>query len=104
AGTTDAWRGHLRAHGVAVEAGAARDAVEACTFADPDGLALALVADPALLPRPHATRGPLPSGHAIQRLYGITVWVREPAPTEDFLTALLSARPAHDAALPESRT
>src|SRR5437763_4399938 len=87
-----AWPRRLSAHGVAVEGPVPWGAEQVLSFRDPDGLALELVAAPVVDRWPAPRRGPLPAAEAIRGLYGITLWVEVPEPTEAFLTAALGAR------------
>jgi glyoxalase family protein len=90
--TLDAWRSRLSAHGVVVEGPSSRGAGQVLAFRDPDGLALELMAHPAVVRWPAPLDGPIPAMQAIRGLYGITIWVQRRTPTEAFLTAALGAR------------
>lgn len=91
-GTLVAWRRRLTAHGVLAEGPAPRGARQVLAFRDPDGLALELVAHPAVTGWPAAPGGQIPARQAIRGLYGVTLWVAECALTETFLTAELGLR------------
>jgi glyoxalase family protein len=77
---------------VLVEGPDPRGAGQVLAFHDPDGLALELVAHPAVTGWPAARGGQIPASQAIRGLYGVTLWVAECALTETFLTAALGLR------------
>jgi glyoxalase family protein len=77
---------------VLAEGPAPRGAGQVLAFRDPDGLALELVAHPAVTGWPAARGGQIPARQAIRGLYGVTLWVAECALTETFLTAALGLR------------
>jgi glyoxalase family protein len=60
-------------------------------------VALELVAHPAVAARPASPRSLLPADLAIRGLDGVTIWVREQAPTDAFLTIALRLRPGDEA-------
>ena len=91
-GALTAWHRRLSAHSVAVAGPVPRGEGQMLSFRDPDGLALELMAAPAVARWPAPGRGPLPAAAAIRGLYGITLWVEVLEPTEAFLTAGLGAR------------
>lgn len=83
------WRAHLARHGVAVREAGPRFGAEVIGFADPDGLALELVADPAADAIQGAARGDIPAAHAIRGFHGVTLRVRDAARTASVLVNLL---------------
>jgi catechol 2,3-dioxygenase-like lactoylglutathione lyase family enzyme len=86
--TLGAWRSRLSVHGVVAEGPSPRGAAQVLAFRDPDGLALELIADPAVGRWPAPLGGPVTAMYAIRGLYGTTISVQQHAPTEAFLMAL----------------
>jgi glyoxalase family protein len=85
------WAERLASHGVAVDRAAPRLGEEALSFADPDGLALELVATGGD-DRPGWPEGAVPAKHAIRGLHGGTIWVADPAPSARLLIETLGFR------------
>ncbi len=85
------WTDRLASHGVLVEGPQDVHGEQVLSFADPDGLALELVAarDDS---RPGWTSGPVPAAHAIRGFYGATLWVRDLAPSAALLTETMGFR------------
>jgi glyoxalase family protein len=82
AGSLGYWADHLKRHGVTVGAPAARLDEEVLSFADPDGLALELVARAG-------ADGP---EQVITGFHGATLWVRDHEPTARLLADALGFR------------
>ncbi len=93
------WTGRL------VEAGVAHDAPErrfgrtVLPFRDPDGLRLALVADPDAADRPGWDGGAVPAEHAIRGIAGVTLLVGDEAPTGAVLEVMGFAPAGREGAL-----
>jgi glyoxalase family protein len=95
-GALDGWRARLLAQGIAVDGPAPRGEAEVLSFRDPHGVALELVAHPAVAARPASPRSLLPADLAIRGLDGVTIWVRGHAPTHAFLAIALRLRPGDE--------
>ncbi|MCL6601078.1 MAG: VOC family protein, partial [Alicyclobacillus macrosporangiidus] len=62
------------------------------SFRDPDGVALELVAHEGADARPGWADGPVPGEHTIRGFYGVTIKVRNHAPTSALLTDVMGFR------------
>ena len=82
------WEDRLRGFGVPCRRTSSPVAQPAVAFTDPDGLPLALVADPAAAAWPGWEDGPVPRDHAIRTVAGVTLTVRDVGPTARVLRAL----------------
>lgn len=67
------WQQHLRSLGIEVSEVLERDGEQVVTLADPDGLALALVAHPQDDPRAPWDNGIIPPEHGIRGLHSVTL-------------------------------
>ena len=83
------WRERLGGQGIAVETAASRFGDEVLTFADPDGMALELVARSRQTAAPTWAGRPVPAEQAIQGIDGVTVEVNRLDPTAALLTGAL---------------
>jgi len=90
AGSLDFWRERLRRNGVAAER-RARFGEDVLAFADPDGIAVELVAVAADV-RPGWTGGGIPAAHALRGLHTAELTVRAAAPTETLITGTMGYR------------
>jgi glyoxalase family protein len=93
-GTLDWWAARLREAGVRVEAPVARFGERALPFADPHGLALALVESDARRPFTPWDDGPVPADHQVRGLHGVRLVERDLDATTRFLVATLGFAPA----------
>jgi glyoxalase family protein len=91
AGSLDRWKARLRAHGVAVEDVAPRFGEESILVADPSGLKFELVANNRDERMPWLAGGPddVDAGMAVRGIHSITMVVRSPVKTLEFMTGLL---------------
>jgi glyoxalase family protein len=87
------WGEHLKRHRIIVEPPVERFAETALGLRDPDGLALALVADSAADALPGRERGPVPVAHAIRGFHGVTLCEADPERTAAFLASALGVHP-----------
>ncbi|ADU50572.1 Glyoxalase/bleomycin resistance protein/dioxygenase [Thermaerobacter marianensis DSM 12885] len=91
-GSLGFWEERLQAFGVPCRRHQGPLGQPALAFADPDGLALALLEDATLAGDgaswPGWGGGPVPAAHAIRRVAGVTLTVRELEPTARVLEAL----------------
>jgi catechol 2,3-dioxygenase-like lactoylglutathione lyase family enzyme len=99
----DAWQSRLATYDVPAQGPSPRAGGQVLSFRDLDGLALELVAHPAVARWPAPTVGPIPARQAIRGLFGITMWVQRLAPTDAFLTAALGARWLEEASVGDLR-
>jgi glyoxalase family protein len=88
AGSLDAWRARLAAQGLSAHAGGERFGAPWLAARDPSGLVLELVAD-GRDQRPPWTGGGVAQALAIQGLHGVTLLLRDRAPTVTLMTGLL---------------
>jgi glyoxalase family protein len=98
-GSLDLWRRRLGAHGVnPIVAGVSQTPAgeDSIAVVDPSGLVIALVE--ARDERPPWTGGGVDAASAIRGLHSVTMTIRSPAPTIDFLRSLLGFETTHDAA------
>lgn len=86
------WAERLERYGVEPDAPEARFGQRALAFADPHGLRVALIEDPA--PRSFTAweESPVPGEHQIRGLHGARLWERDAAATTSFLTDVLGFR------------
>jgi glyoxalase family protein len=87
-GSLDAWRARAAAAGVRAEEGADRFGASNLALHDPSGLVLELVADDRDARSPWPGGGVDPSA-AVRGLHGVTLLVRDIAPTTALMTGLL---------------
>ena len=95
-GTLDFWRNRLAAHGLFAGEPFERFGDTMFTSADPDGTMLEFVVSSADQTSGTAAawhNGTIPVQHAIQRLRGVTLWVRDSGPTRDLLTGVMEFAP-----------
>lgn len=83
------WARRLVDEGVAVDAPTRRFGEPVLTFADPDGLPLALVGVAGAEAEPAWGGGVVAAEHAIRGFHGVTLMLREAAPTGAILTDVL---------------
>ncbi|MBN6034989.1 ring-cleaving dioxygenase [Amycolatopsis sp. 195334CR] len=80
------WRQHLEGTGLRTSRVTNRDNEDVLTFADPDGLKLALVAHPQGDPRDPWDTPLVPAEHAIRGLHSVTLSVSKEDATAEMLT------------------
>ncbi|QFU85847.1 ring-cleaving dioxygenase [Amycolatopsis sp. YIM 10] len=80
------WKQHLEATGLRTSRVTNRDNEDVLTFADPDGLKLALVAHPQGDPRDPWDTPLVPAEHAIRGLHSVTLSVSKEDATAEMLT------------------
>jgi glyoxalase family protein len=85
-GSVGYWAQRLVETGVAHDPIARRFGETVLPLRDPDGTRLALVAVPGIGSEPGWTGGDVPTEHAIRGLHGVTLLLREAAPTGAILT------------------
>lgn len=78
------WIERLSQHGAAPQT-FRRFGQTVVTFADPDGMRLALVAVPGLEREAAWSNGDVPADHALRGFHGVTIVVRESGPTAEIL-------------------
>jgi glyoxalase family protein len=83
------WTHRLVDQGPAHEAPARRFGETVLAFKDPDGMRLSLVALPGIEAEPAWSGGDIPGEHAIRGFHGISLLLREAAPTGAILTDVL---------------
>jgi glyoxalase family protein len=83
------WTHRLVEKGVPHEAPRKRFGESVLAFKDPDGMQLALVAVAGAEAEPAWTGGDVPAEHAIRGFHGVTLLLREAAPTGAILTDVL---------------
>jgi glyoxalase family protein len=88
AGSLEFWRTRLRAGGLAVGEIAARFGDESLTVTDPSGLIMELIANDRDTRAPWLGSG-VDAASAIRGLHGVTMMVRDPAPTVAFMRDVL---------------
>jgi glyoxalase family protein len=88
-GSIGYWAHRLIEKGVAHEGIGNRFGETALAFEDPDGMRLALVAVPGAEREPGWSAGDVPAEHAIRGFHGLTLLVRDAAPTAAILTDVL---------------
>ncbi len=87
AGSLDAWKARLRARGFTVMDAPPRFGEESILVKDSSGLVMELVANDRDARDPWATS--VPAGDAVRGLHSVTMTVRTPMPTIDFMRDLL---------------
>jgi glyoxalase family protein len=87
----DFWRGRFGDHGVAARDAETTFGEPALTVTDPSGLLLELVGAPADA-RPPWVTGAVGAAQAIRGLHSVTLEIRNPARTLEFLTEMLGFR------------
>jgi glyoxalase family protein len=80
------WTHRLLEHGAVHESPQRRFGETVLPFRDPDGLRLALVAVPGIETEPAWSEGAVPAEYAIRGFHGVSLLVREAAPTVSILT------------------
>jgi glyoxalase family protein len=93
-GTLPWWAARLREAGVRVEAPVTRFGERALPFADPHGLALALVESDAVRPFTPWDDGPVPADRQVRGLHGVRLVERDLDATTRFLVSALGFVPA----------
>ena len=93
-GSLDYWIKRLDARGVAHGAPTKRFGETAIALEDPDGLKLELMTYKAAAAIPGWSNGEVPAEHAIRGFHGITLEVRDPAPTARVLIEVFGFKPA----------
>jgi catechol 2,3-dioxygenase-like lactoylglutathione lyase family enzyme len=88
-GSLGFWIERLLAQGVRYQGPTRRFEEPVLAFADPDGLALELIATERALEMPGWADGPVPPEHAIRALHGATIWEDGDSGAADLLTAQL---------------
>jgi len=86
------WEQRLRAHGVATSSPPPRYGESLLAFADPDGLALELVAAREGDTRPPWPHPDIPMAHAIRGFHSVTLAVRDATPTAHLLGSTMGCR------------
>lgn len=87
-GAVASWMDRFTTHGVAFEAPVQRFGETVLRFADPDGMALALVGIDEAGPEP-SWSGDVPAEQAIRGFHGVTLRLHEAGPTGVILTDIL---------------
>jgi glyoxalase family protein len=90
------WRERLTRLGVPFAEPGARFGMEVIALEDPDGMALELVADPAVADRPGSARADIPAKHAIRGFFGVTLRLRDAGRTAQVLVSLLGYAPGEE--------
>ena len=85
------WRERLEAEGVVVTE-AERDDRQALSFADPDGMAFAIIATDGAQHEPAWIQGGIGPGEALRGFAGVTLGVPDPEPTAAILREVLGFR------------
>ena len=93
-GSLDFWRKRLADKGIAFRDSPGRFGEKVIALDDPDGLKLELVEAPYAAALPGWTGGGVGAEHAIRGFHGITLEVRDPAPTVRVLTEVFGFKPA----------
>ena len=93
-GSLGFWIERLLAQGVRYQGPTRRFEEPVLAFADPDGLALELIATERAGEIPGWADGPVPSEHAIRALHGATIWEDGDSGAADLLTGQLGFRRA----------
>jgi glyoxalase family protein len=88
AGSLDAWKVRLRARGFTVVDAPPRFGEESIVVTDPSGLVMELVANDRDERSPWASAG-VPADSAVRGLHSVTMTVRDPEPTVEFMRDLL---------------
>ncbi|KQT78411.1 ring-cleaving dioxygenase [Methylobacterium sp. Leaf466] len=88
-GAIGAWIDRLAGHGIAVDPPVRRFGDTVLRFADPDGMALALVGVDEAGPAPARSGGEVPAGEAIRGIHGVTLRLAETGPTAAILTDVM---------------
>ena len=88
AGSLDVWKTRLRERGFTVADAPPRFGEDVVMVADPSGLVMELVANDRDARAPWMTAGVTP-GTAVRGIHSVTMTVRDPAPTVEFMKDLL---------------
>lgn len=83
------WSQRLVEKGIPQDTAEKRFGETVLSFRDPDGMRLALVAVPGAEREPAWTNGDVPAEHAIRGFHGVTLLLRDAAPTAAILTDVL---------------
>ncbi len=94
ADSLDWWGRRLAAHGVAALARGERFGTPVLTGETPDGLDLALVAEPGERPAADWTGARVPAPVAVRGLHGVTLTLVDPTPTRALLVEVMGLRSA----------
>lgn len=86
------WQDRLAAHGITTTGPTVRFGKSVLAFADPDGIALELIATGAADDTLAATRGGVPAAYAIRGFHGVTLALADTRRTADMLAGLLGFR------------
>ena len=81
-GSLDYWEARLRQHDITVGQRQRRFGEESLAFLDPDWMHLELVAHPEADQLPPWEGGPVPEASAVRGFHGVTLWARDPEPTQ----------------------
>jgi glyoxalase family protein len=87
-GSLAAWERRLRDQKIPVQDGVARFGEESLVFSDPSGLTIELVGTDRDQRQPW-TSGSVPAADAVRGLHSVTLSVRAPGPTVEFMTDVL---------------
>ena len=88
----DFWRQRLTAHGVPIQEESSRFGEPVLSFADPDGMVVALVGSEGAGAVRHWTTGPVAADQALRGFHSATLWVAQAEPTGQLLTEQLGYR------------
>ena len=94
ADSLDFWLDRLADAAVDFDGPAERFGEQVVTLADPDGIRVELVAHAGAAARHPWSDSPIPAGHAIARIRGVTITVNDAAATARLLTDVLGFRAA----------
>jgi glyoxalase family protein len=89
------WRQRLAATGVPFEAGRSVSGEDAISFRDPSGLVVRLVGDSKDARKPWVA-GEIQAQQAVRGIHGVSLTVRDPALTIDFLKEIMDAATIHE--------
>ena len=92
AGSLEYWASRLESYGVRAESPETRFGKKVLPIADPHGLRVALVEDPAPRTFTPWDGSPVPGERQIRGLHGARIWERSAAPTAAFLKDVLGFR------------
>jgi glyoxalase family protein len=94
-GSLDVWKARLRARGFTVTDAPPRFGEESVLVADPSGLVMELVANNRDARTPWRAAG-IPADSAVRGLHSVTMTVRDPKPTVEFMRDLLGFEIVND--------
>ncbi len=101
AGTLEHWAARLQEAGVATGPISTADGRDQLDFEDPEGQRLTLLDDGGAGSAVPWTESPVPAARQIRGLGPITISVRDPAPSERFLTEVLAMRRVRSVVAPD---